>query len=95
LLEQFGDHQRYKDTYFFSGTYFTGDGALRDEVDYRITGRVDDVGHNLVTLLLRTINEHPQLPKKVLLLVFHMTSKGTLYGYVILKKAEKLEGKPV
>jgi acetyl-CoA synthetase len=52
-----GDHQRYKDTYFsaFPGTYFTGDGALRDEVGYyRITGRVDDVvivsGHNLVPL---------------------------------------------
>jgi acyl-coenzyme A synthetase/AMP-(fatty) acid ligase len=25
-----------------SGKYFTGDGALRDEVGYRITGRVDD-----------------------------------------------------
>ena len=41
-----GDHQRYKETYFtaFPGKYFTGDGALRDEVGYyRITGRVDDV----------------------------------------------------
>ena len=51
-----GDHQRYKETYFsaFPGKYFTGDGALRDEVGYyRITGRVDDViivsGHNLGT----------------------------------------------
>ena len=49
-----GNHQRYKDTYFsaFENMYFTGDGALRDEVGYyRITGRVDDViivsGHNL------------------------------------------------
>ncbi len=36
-----GDHQRYKETYFtaFPGKYFTGDGALRDEVGYyRITG---------------------------------------------------------
>jgi acetyl-CoA synthetase len=36
----------------FPGKYFTGDGALRDEVGYyRITGRVDDVvsGHNLGT----------------------------------------------
>jgi acetyl-CoA synthetase len=47
-----GDHQRYKETYFtaFPGKYFTGDG-LYDEVGYyRITGRVDDVvivlGHN-------------------------------------------------
>jgi len=51
-----GDHKRYKDTYFsaFKNKYFTGDGALRDEVGYyRITGRVDDViivsGHNLGT----------------------------------------------
>jgi acetyl-CoA synthetase len=40
--------------YQFPGKYFTGDGALRDEVKiYKITGRVDDVvivsGHNLGT----------------------------------------------
>ncbi len=52
----YGDHQRYKDTYFsvFENNYFTGDGCLRDENGmYRITGRVDDVlivsGHNLGT----------------------------------------------
>ena len=41
-----GNHKRYKETYFsaFEDMYFTGDGALRDEVGYyRITGRVDDV----------------------------------------------------
>ena len=29
----YGDHQRFKDTYYsaFSGKYFTGDGAVRDE----------------------------------------------------------------
>ncbi|MGI9544605.1 MAG: acetate--CoA ligase, partial [Cyclobacteriaceae bacterium] len=52
----YGDHQRYKDTYFstFPGLYFSGDGCKRDEDGYyRITGRVDDViivsGHNLGT----------------------------------------------
>jgi acetyl-CoA synthetase len=51
-----GNHDRYRDTYFsaFANKYFTGDGAMRDEVGYyRITGRVDDViivsGHNLGT----------------------------------------------
>ena len=51
-----GKSKRYKETYFsaFEDMYFTGDGALRDEVGYyRITGRVDDVvivsGHNLGT----------------------------------------------
>ena len=31
-----GDHQRYKDTYFsaFKNKYFTGDGALRNSVGY-------------------------------------------------------------
>ncbi|HEX8269631.1 MAG TPA: acetate--CoA ligase, partial [Flavobacterium sp.] len=61
------DHQRYKETYFsaFPGKYFSGDGALRDEVGYyRITGRVDDViivsGHNLGTAPIEdAINEHP------------------------------------
>jgi acetyl-CoA synthetase len=55
LLEQFGVTIRGIRIHFsaFPGTYFTGDGALRDEVGYyRITGRVDDVvivsGHNLV-----------------------------------------------
>jgi acetyl-CoA synthetase len=37
-----GDHQRYKETYFsaFPGKYFTGDGAFATKY-YRITGRVD------------------------------------------------------
>jgi len=52
----YGDHQRFIDTYFstFEGTYFTGDGARRDEDGYYwITGRVDDVlsisGHRMGT----------------------------------------------
>jgi acetyl-CoA synthetase len=64
---EWGDHQRYKILIFqpFQLTYFTGDGALRDEVGYyRITGRVDDVvivsGHNLGTAPIEdAINEHP------------------------------------
>src|SRR5690606_11056585 len=41
-----GDHERFIETYFstYPGTYFTGDGARRDEDGYYwITGRVDDV----------------------------------------------------
>jgi acetyl-CoA synthetase len=52
----YGDHERFVQTYFstFAGTYFTGDGARRDEDGYYwITGRVDDVinvsGHRLGT----------------------------------------------
>ncbi|MDD4864215.1 MAG: acetate--CoA ligase [Alishewanella agri] len=52
----YGDHERFEQTYFstYPGTYFTGDGARRDEDDYYwLTGRVDDVlnvsGHRLGT----------------------------------------------
>mgnify|MGYP003384461287 FL=1 len=52
----FGDHPRFIETYFstYEGTYFTGDGARRDEDGYYwITGRVDDVlnvsGHRMGT----------------------------------------------
>ena len=89
-----GDHQRYKDTYFsaFSGMYFTGDGALRDEVGYyRITGRVDDViivsGHNLGTAPIEdAINEHPAVAESAIVGFPHEIKGNALYGYVILKE---------
>ncbi|MFZ0929233.1 MAG: acetate--CoA ligase [Syntrophobacteraceae bacterium] len=56
LRTVYGDHNRFKQTYFsnYPGYYFTGDGARRDEDGYYwITGRVDDVinvsGHRLGT----------------------------------------------
>ena len=52
----YGDHERFKETYFSAhpGYYTTGDGARRDEQGYYwITGRVDDVinvsGHRMGT----------------------------------------------
>ncbi|MCD6596268.1 MAG: acetate--CoA ligase, partial [Bacteroidales bacterium] len=62
----YGDHKRYKETYFstYKNMYFTGDGAYRDASgNYRITGRVDDVvivsGHNLGTAPIENaIDEH-------------------------------------
>ncbi|WP_394330212.1 acetate--CoA ligase [Xanthomarina gelatinilytica] len=88
-----GNHQRYKDTYFsaFEGMYFTGDGALRDEVGYyRITGRVDDViivsGHNLGTAPIEdAINEHPAVSESAIVGFPHDVKGNALYGYVILK----------
>lgn len=90
-----GDHQRYKDTYFsaFEGKYFTGDGALRDEVGYyRITGRVDDViivsGHNLGTAPIEdAINEHPAVAESAIVGFPHDIKGNALYGYVILKES--------
>ena len=88
-----GNHQRYKDTYFsaFENKYFTGDGALRDEVGYyRITGRVDDViivsGHNLGTAPIEdAVNEHPAVAESAIVGFPHDIKGNALYGYVILK----------
>tara|TARA_R110001606_G_scaffold23042_4_gene78017 strand:- start:6529 stop:8436 length:1908 start_codon:yes stop_codon:yes gene_type:complete len=89
-----GNHQRYKDTYFstFNNMYFTGDGALRDEVGYyRITGRVDDViivsGHNLGTAPIEdAINEHPAVAESAIVGFPHDIKGSALYGYVTLKE---------
>lgn len=89
-----GDHERYKETYFsaFPGKYFTGDGALRDEVGYyRITGRVDDVvivsGHNLGTAPIEdAINEHPAVAESAIVGFPHDIKGNALYGFIILKE---------
>ncbi|MDX8553289.1 acetate--CoA ligase [Tenacibaculum sp. 1B UA] len=89
-----GNHQRYKETYFsaFDAMYFTGDGALRDEVGYyRITGRVDDViivsGHNLGTAPIEdAVNEHPAVAESAIVGFPHEVKGNALYGYVILKE---------
>lgn len=89
-----GDHQRYRDTYFaaYENKYFTGDGALRDAVGYyRITGRVDDViivsGHNLGTAPIEdSINEHPAVAESAIVGFPHDIKGNALYGFVILKE---------
>jgi acetyl-CoA synthetase len=90
-----GDHQRFKETYFstYPGKYFTGDGALRDEVGYyRITGRVDDVvivsGHNLGTAPIEdAINEHPAVAESAIVGYPHDIKGNALYGFIILKES--------
>nr|WP_262897290.1 acetate--CoA ligase [Faecalibacter bovis] len=88
----YGDHQRYKDTYFstFENAYFTGDGAYRDAMGYyRITGRVDDVvivsGHNLGTAPIENaINEHEAVVESAVVGFPHDIKGNALYAYVIL-----------
>lgn len=90
-----GDHQRFIDTYFstFPGKYFSGDGALRDEVGYyRITGRVDDViivsGHNLGTAPIEdAINEHQFVAESAIVGYPHDIKGNGLYGYIVLKES--------
>jgi len=89
-----GNHKRYKETYFsaYDNMYFTGDGALRDEVGYyRITGRVDDViivsGHNLGTAPIEdAINEHQAVAESAIVGFPHDVKGNALYAYVILKE---------
>jgi acetyl-CoA synthetase len=91
----YGDHKRYKETYFtaYPGKYFTGDGALRDEVGYyRITGRVDDViivsGHNLGTAPIEdAINDHPDVAESAIVGFPHDIKGSALYGFVILNES--------
>ena len=89
-----GDHKRYKETYFsaFKNKYFTGDGAYRDDKGfYRITGRVDDViivsGHNLGTAPIEdVINEHELVAESAIVGVPHDIKGNSLFGYITLKE---------
>ena len=92
----YGDHQRYKETYFstFPGYYFTGDGAYRDAMgNYRITGRVDDVvivsGHNLGTAPIENaISEHEKVAESAVVGYPHDVKGNALYAYVILHEGQ-------
>ena len=86
----YGNHQRYKDTYFstFPGKYFTGDGCRRDaDGYYRITGRVDDViivsGHNLGTAEIESaIDEHKNVVETAVVGFPHDVKGQAVYAYV-------------
>lgn len=86
----YGDHQRYKDTYFstYKNMYFTGDGAYRDATgNYRITGRVDDVvivsGHNLGTAPIENaIDEHAEIVECAVVGFPHDVKGNALYAFV-------------
>ncbi len=87
----YGDHQRFKDTYFstFPGKYFTGDGCKRDEEGfYRITGRVDDIiivsGHNMGTAEIESaIDEHSAVCESAVVGYPHDIKGQGVYAYVI------------
>jgi acetyl-CoA synthetase len=89
----FGDHGRFIDTYFrtFPGTYFTGDGARRDEDGYYwITGRVDDVinvsGHRLGTAEVESaLVAHSAVAEAAVVGYPHDIKGQGIYAYVTLK----------
>lgn len=92
----FGDHQRFKQTYFsiYPNLYFTGDGAKRDEKGfYRITGRVDDVinvsGHRIGTGEVEdAINDHPHVTESAVVGFPHDLKGQALYAFVISTSKE-------
>ncbi len=87
----YGDHQRFKDTYFstFPRYYFTGDGCRCDaEGYYRITGRVDDIiivsGHNLGTAEIENaIDEHPAVCESAVVGYPHPVKGQGIYAFVV------------
>ncbi|MFO1493828.1 MAG: acetate--CoA ligase [Lysobacterales bacterium] len=89
----YGDHKRFIETYFttFKGTYFTGDGAKRDEDGYYwITGRVDDVlnvaGHRLGTAEIESaLVAHPAVAEAAVVGCAHDIKGQGIYVYVTLK----------
>jgi acetyl-CoA synthetase len=88
----YGDHQRMIDTYFstYPGTYFTGDGARRDEDGYYwITGRVDDVlnvsGHRMGTAEIESaLVLHDTVAEAAIVGYPHDIKGQGVYAYVTL-----------
>ncbi len=88
----YGDHNRFIDTYFktYPGTYFTGDGARRDEDGYYwITGRVDDVinvsGHRMGTAEVESaLVLHPKVAEAAVVGYPHDIKGQGIYAYVTL-----------
>ena len=89
----YGDHERFEQTYFstYPGTYFTGDGARRDEDGYYwITGRVDVVlnvsGHRLGTAEVESaLVAHPKVAEAAVVGYPHDIKGQGIYAYVTLK----------
>jgi acetyl-CoA synthetase len=88
-----GDDQRYIDTYWsrFSGMYFPGDGAKRDEdSDLWLLGRVDDVmlvsGHNISTTEVESaLVSHPKVAESAVVGATDPTTGQAIVAFVILR----------
>ncbi len=89
----FGDHARFALTYFsaYTGYYFTGDGARRDENgNYWITGRVDDVlnvsGHRIGTAEIESaLIEHPAVVEAAVVGYPHDLKGTGIRAYVVTR----------
>jgi len=92
----YGDHDRFKDTYFsmYPGLYFTGDGVYRDADGYYwITGRVDDVinvsGHRIGSAEVEgALGKHEKVAEAAVVGFPHDIKGQGIYAYVTLKAGE-------
>jgi len=92
----YGDHERFKDTYFsmYPGLYFTGDGVYRDADGYYwITGRVDDVinvsGHRIGSAEVEgALGKHAKVAEAAVVGFPHDIKGQGIYAYVTLKAGE-------
>ena len=97
MISIFGDHERFKQTYFstYPGTYFSGDGARRDSDGYYwITGRVDDVlnvsGHRLGTAEVESaLVAHDKVAEAAVVGYPHELKGQGIYVYVTLMQGEE------
>ncbi len=91
LRTTYGDHERCRTNYFatYENLYFTGDGALKNELgQFRITGRVDDVlnvsGHRIGTAEVENaINMHAGVVESAVVGYPHDIKGQGIYAYVI------------
>jgi len=92
-----GDPDRFKELYFVQhpGTYFTGDGARKDEDGfYFLMGRVDDVinvsGHRLGTAEIESaLVSHPSVAEAAVVGYPHDIKGQGIYAFVTLKEGFK------
>ena len=88
-----GDEQRYKDTYWsrFSGFYFAGDGAKKDDDgDLWLLGRVDDVmnvsGHRISTTEVESaLVSHPAVAEAAVVGASDPTTGQGIVAFVIVR----------
>ena len=86
----YGDDRRFFETYFtaYPGTYFTGDGARRDDDGYFwITGRIDDVinvsGHRMGTAEIESaLVAHASVAEAAVVGMPHEVKGQGIYAYV-------------
>lgn len=96
LRTLYGDHERFKQTYFstIKGCYFAGDGARKDSDGYTwVMGRVDDVlnvaGHRLSTMEVESaLVAHPMVAESAVVGFPHEIKGEGICCFVSLKSGE-------